>query len=108
MSFVKITTSVPIENADIIREVLGKAGAGKQGEYSFCSFSYRGQGRFLPSKNAKPAFGKPEELTIVEEERIEVICDRDLAHGVIEKLRAAHPYEEPMIDICQLISEEEL
>ena len=36
---VKLVVFVPEENADQIRESLGKAGAGKIGEYSHCSFS---------------------------------------------------------------------
>lgn len=39
---------------------------------------------------------------------IEVICDRATAKQVITTLRAAHPYEEPMVDIVPLLSEEDL
>jgi hypothetical protein len=35
---VKITVFVPDENADEIRQVLGSAGAGELGEYSYRSF----------------------------------------------------------------------
>jgi hypothetical protein len=108
MSLVKIVVTVPPQNADEIRRVLGEAGAGVQGEYSFGSFSVRGQGWFLPSANARPHIGQPEKLETVEEERLEVICDRGIAREVVAKLRAAHPYEEPAIDIYPLISEEEL
>jgi hypothetical protein len=108
VSQVKIAVTAPLENADEIRRVLGEAGAGVQGEYSFASFSTRGQGRFLPSGNAKPHIGQSGKLETVEEERIEVICDRAIARSVIAELRAAHPYEEPAIDIYPLIDEEEL
>lgn len=105
---VRITTTVPFENADDLREALGKAGAGAVGEYSFCSFSIRGKGRFKPSVNANPHIGKPNKLETVEEEQIEVICDRTNAKQVIEALRKAHPYEEPVVDIVPLLSEDEL
>jgi hypothetical protein len=108
MSQLKIVVTVPLENADEIRRVLGETGAGVQGEYSFCSFSVRGQGRFLPSGNAKPHIGQSGKLETVEEERIEVICDRAIARDVIAKLRAVHPYEEPVIDIFSLVDEGEL
>ncbi len=107
-SRVKIITTVPPADADALREVLGKAGAGNIGEYSFCSFSCQGQGRFIPSENANPHIGKANKLEIVEEERIEVICDGANARQVIAALRQAHPYEEPAIDIVPLLSEEDL
>jgi hypothetical protein len=59
---VKITTRIPIENADAIREALGKAGAGQLGDYSFCSFSITGKGRFKPPENANPHIGEANKL----------------------------------------------
>jgi hypothetical protein len=57
---VKITTTIPPKDADTLRETLGKAGAGLLGEYSFCSFSVLGKGRFKASENADPHIGKPD------------------------------------------------
>ncbi|HEU5187176.1 MAG TPA: hypothetical protein VFT87_01590, partial [Candidatus Saccharimonadales bacterium] len=67
---VKITTTIPPKNADTLREALGRAGAGVIGEYSFCSFSVLGKGRFKASENADPHIGKPGEFEVVEEEQI--------------------------------------
>jgi len=103
---VKISTTVPAENADQLRQALGKAGAGKIGEYSFCSFTVTGKGRFMPSENANPYIGEANKLEAVEEEQIEVVCDRAIAKQVIAALKAAHPYEEVIIDITPLIDEE--
>ncbi len=47
---VKIVIFVPESHADIVREAMGKAGAGKIGNYSFCSFSSKGVGRFRPER----------------------------------------------------------
>jgi hypothetical protein len=105
---VKITTTVPSENADDLREALGKAGAGVLGDYSFCSFSIRGKGRFKPSENADPHIGEPNKLEVVDEEEISVNCDRTQAKQIIAALRAAHPYEEPLINIVPLIDEVDL
>lgn len=93
MSRVKIVTFVPTESADDIRKVLGEAGAGQLGEYSFCSYSVTGIGRFLPSEDADPHIGEPGKLETVQEERIEVICNREHAKEVIKALKKAHPYE---------------
>ncbi len=105
---VKIVTFVPVADADKIREALGSAGAGQIGEYSFCSYSVVGKGRFMPSGKANPHIGTADQLEVVEEERVEVVCERAKARAVIEALREAHPYEEVAFDIYPLIDEEEL
>ena len=105
---VKITTTIPPKDADTLREALGKAGAGVVGEYSFCSFSVLGKGRFKASENADPHIGSPGEFEVVEEEQVEVTCGRDKAKQVIAALKQAHPYEEPIIEIAPLLTEENL
>lgn len=101
--YVKIKVTVPKENADEIRQVLGEAGAGKVGNYEFCSYSYPVTGRFRPLSGANPTIGKVGELETVEEECIECICDMDILDSVIIKLKEAHPYEEPVIDVIELL-----
>ncbi len=105
---VKISTTVPSENADQLRQALGEAGAGQVGEYSFCSFTVTGKGRFKPNENANPHIGEANKLEAVEEEQIEVVCDRAIAKQVIAALKSAHPYEEVIIEITPLIDEETL
>ena len=105
---VKITTTAPPEHADAIREALGNAGAGKIGVYHFCSFSVLGKGRSLPTKDADPFIGELGKLEVIEEEQIEVVCQREEASVVIAALRAAHPYEEPIIEISPLLDETDL
>lgn len=105
---VKIITTVPTENAVAIRQALGEAGAGVLGEYSYCSFSIDGKGRFMPTEQANPHIGEANKLETVEEERIEVTCERSKSKQVIAALRQAHPYEEPMITIVPLLNEEDL
>ncbi len=108
MGRVKIVTFVPNENADDVREALGRAGAGILGEYTFCSFSAAGIGRFKPSNKANPHVGEKEELNAVMEHRIEVTCNRQDAKEIASVLKAAHPYEEVALDIYSLIEEDEL
>lgn len=98
----KIVVTVPVESADKVRQAIGETGGGKVGNYSFCSFSVRGVGRFLPGEGAHPAIGAVGKLKEVEEERIEVNCADELVADVVTAIRAAHPYEEPVIDIYPL------
>lgn len=99
MSHLKIVTYVPLTHADKVREAIGKAGGGKLGNYTFCSFSTKGVGRFFPGVDAKPAIGEVGKLEAVEEERIEFVCESSARANVVEAIRRAHPYEEPAIDI---------
>lgn len=102
---VKIVTFVPIADADKIRQALGKAGAGQIGEYSYCSYSVIGKGRFTPSGNANPHIGELNQPEIVDEERIEVVCERSVAKSVIAAMKESHPYEEVAFDIYPLLDE---
>lgn len=99
----KIVVTVPVADADKVRQAIGKTGGGKVGNYSFCSFSIHGIGRFLPGSGARPAIGKVGKLEKVEEERIEITCADELVTDVFAAIRAAHPYEEPAIDIYPLV-----
>lgn len=98
----KVIVYAPIADAEKIRQVLGNAGAGRIGNYDFCSFSVRGIGRFRPLKGANPAIGQLDNLTEVEEERIEVVVEKQYLEDAIFAIREAHPYEEQAIDVIEL------
>lgn len=102
MSLKKLVVYVPTSHAAAVREAIGKAGGGQLGNYTFCSFSTRGVGRFVPGPGAHPtvgAVGKPEE---VDEERIEVTCQAAVIPAVVEAIKKVHPYEEIAMDIWGL------
>ena len=101
-SNVKLVVFVPLSHADIVRNALGEAGAGKIGNYDFCSFSARGIGRFRGNKNSNPAIGKSGEYESVEEERIEVVIPRTILKEIIEKMKSVHPYKEVAFDVYPL------
>lgn len=98
----KIVVTVPVAYADKVRQAIGEAGGGKMGNYTFCSFSVRGVGRFVPGVDAHPSVGEIGKPEVVEEDRIEMNCADDLVTDVVAAIRAVHPYEEPFIDICPL------
>jgi hypothetical protein len=96
---VKLVVFVPMSHADVVRKALGESGAGKIGNYDFCSFSGRGTGRYKGNEKSNPTIGKADELTSVEEERIEVTVPRTILDTVISAMKAVHPYEEVAYDI---------
>jgi hypothetical protein len=99
---VKLVVHVPLSHADIVRRALGGAGAGRIGNYDFCSFSTRGTGRYRGNEKSNPAIGKAGNYELAEEERIEVTVPREILADVIAKMKAVHPYEEPTFDIYPL------
>ncbi len=99
---VKFVIFVPLSHADIVRKALGEAGAGKIGNYNFCSFSTRGMGRFRGNEKSNPTVGEANKYEAVEEEKIEAVVPREILKEVIEKVKAVHPYEEVAFDIYPL------
>lgn len=99
---VKVVVFVPESHADVVREAIGRAGAGKIRNYTHCSFSSKGIGRFKPGEGAHPTIGEVGELGSVQEERIEVVCNRNLLKNVIAAIKKVHPYEEVALDIYPL------
>ena len=95
--FVMLETFVPETHAEKVRRAMGEAGAGKVGNYSHCSFSVKGIGRYKPEKGATPAIGKVGKLEEVTEERITMQCERRLLKKVISAIKEVHPYEEAPI-----------
>lgn len=105
---VKIIVTAPSEHVDNLRNTICEAGAGKIGNYTHCSILTKCIGTFKPLERANPYIGEKNKLEVVNEERLEVICDIKKAKKVISKIREVHPYEEPGIDIIPLIDEETL
>ncbi len=99
----KIVVYTPTTHANQIREALSIAGACHIGNYSHCSFSTKGIGRFQPLDNSQPYIGTHNQVQEVEEERIETICPAPLLQKVLDSIRTAHPYEEPAIDVYPLM-----
>lgn len=96
---VKIIVFVPETHTDVVREAMGKAGAGKIGNYSFCSFSSKGIGRFKPEDGANDHVGEIGKFEEVSEERIEVVCPREKLQNVINAIKQVHPYDEVALDV---------
>ena len=102
--FVKIAVYVDSDHADDVRKALSGSGAGRFNKYDNCSFSVKGTGRFRPLEGSNPAIGEVGKVEEVEEERIETICLSERLGEVLAAVRAAHPYEEPAIDVYPLLN----
>lgn len=99
----KIVVFVPLKNADELAFSMASSGAGNIGKYSHCSFRVTGIGTFLGSKSSKPAAGKKGRFEMVEEVRLEMICEQSDLDSVINTVYKTHPYEEPACEIYPVI-----
>jgi hypothetical protein len=103
-----IITTVPASHLDALLDALARAGAGIVGHYTHCSFSSAGTGRFKPSAAANPHIGEKSEINTVDEIRVETFCNRAQGRAVLEAIRAAHPYETPVVYVLPLLDEASL
>lgn len=103
---VKMQVFVPKEAVDNVRLAIGKAGGGRIGNYTHCTFVTSGHGYFLPMEGANPTVGSMGKIERVEEVKIEFMCEQDKIKDVILAIKEAHPYEEAPVDIFPLLDAE--
>jgi dinuclear metal center YbgI/SA1388 family protein len=98
----KLTTYIPLKDAEKLRLALFDAGAGNIGNYDQCSFNIDGFGTYRANKNANPTIGEKEILHQENETCITVIFEKHLEHKVLNALFNNHPYEEVAYEIITL------
>ncbi|MFN0132836.1 MAG: Nif3-like dinuclear metal center hexameric protein [Phycisphaerales bacterium] len=104
---VKIVTFVPESAADELRSALATAGAGIIGGYQVCSFATPGTGTFFGSDGTTPTVGQAGRLERTPELRLEMVCSKAALPLALETLRRFHPYEEPAVDVYELLGRPE-
>lgn len=105
---VKLIIYVPISHTEIVRQKLGELGAGQIGNYTFCSFTTHGTGRFKGNDSSNPTIGQKNNYESVDEEKIEVTVPVSAIKNIITEIKSVHPYEEMAYDVYPLISIDEL
>jgi hypothetical protein len=93
---------VPEEALDATRDAVFAAGAGRIGAYERCSWYAAGTGTFLGGPGTSPALGEAGREERVPELRVETVVPNTALDDVVAALRAAHPYEEPAVDVYRL------
>jgi dinuclear metal center YbgI/SA1388 family protein len=95
----KIVTFVPEADVDRVADAMVRAGAGRIGNYSHCSFRSTGTGTFFAGSFASPAVGSIERMNRETEVRLEMVVPEGRVAAVTAALLDLHPYEEPAYDI---------
>lgn len=98
----KLTTYVPMSDAERLRSALFEAGGGQIGNYSSCSFSIDGTGSFKPEDKAKPVKGQIGAMHYENETQIHIIFSKINEARILKALFKNHPYEEVAYEIQTL------
>jgi dinuclear metal center YbgI/SA1388 family protein len=95
----KLTTYVPIKNADALRNSLFLANAGSIGNYDNCSFNIEGQGTFKGNENSNPVLGEKGKQHTEKEIKISIVFESKNEASILNALKEHHPYEEVAYEI---------
>ena len=104
VSTYKIVTFVATNHLDELVDALREEYVNRIGEYANCMSWAPVSSTWTPLEGAKPFIGKPGEVVVEDEYRLEMLCAQKDLRRVVEAIRRAHPYEEPEIDIYPLIA----
>ncbi len=99
----KIAVFVPLKNADELTFRMAGKGAGIIGNYTVCSFRVRGHGTFLGGSGSRPTAGRKGKFEIIEEVRLEMICEKENLNSVLDEVYRIHPYEEPACEVYEVM-----
>lgn len=98
----KIGFFVPESHLEQVKQAMFAEGAGQIGDYEQCSWQVKGLGQYRPMPGSHAFIGEVGQLEIVEEYRVEMVCEASFIQEVVDALKNAHPYEEPAYDVVKL------
>ena len=87
---------------------MSKAGAGDIGNYSHCCFYTLGTGNWKSLEGSNPTIGSVGHFSHEPEYKLEMICPKIHLKSVVEAIKKTHSYEEPEIDIIELVNTDEI
>lgn len=98
----QISFYVPKSDAEPVKSSMFMAGAGNINNYSHCAWQTDGIGQFMPTQGAEPAIGALDQLEVLPEFKIEMVCNDNCIDQVVEAMKAFHPYEEVAYTVIKL------
>ena len=100
--YCKLEVFVPEEFLPQIQEALWAVDAGHIGAYDRCLSVSHVESMLRPLAGSEPFLGAQGELCRAEEMKVEVTCLAEKAAETVAAVKAAHPYEEPVINVIPL------
>ena len=101
-SVYKLEIFLPEESFDPVCRALWSADAGHIGRYDRCLSWSRVNSCWRPLEGTDPYLGRTGQLCRAEEIKIEVCCPAARLDETLAAVKAAHPYEEPVINVLPL------
>lgn len=98
----KLTTYIPTDYLEPVKQALFEAGAGQIGNYQYCCWQVLGTGQFMPLVGNQAFIGTTNQLEILAEWRVEMIVAQDKIEAVVQVLKQSHPYETPAYDVIEV------
>ncbi|MDB5097016.1 MAG: hyporthetical protein [Cyanobacteria bacterium RYN_339] len=98
----KVAVYVPVAELERVRLAAWEAGAGRSAGYDRGAYALAATGTFRPRPGANPAEGHVGEQVVTSEARLEFVCGQLQLKTVRAAIVAAHPYEEPAIEVFPL------
>ena len=86
---------VPEEHCESVKAAVFAAGAGRIGNYDSCAWQVLGSGQFRPLKGSKPFIGHENQIEMVGEFKVEMLCSEESLPAALKALKDSHPYETP-------------
>lgn len=100
----KLEIFIPEANFSDLQKALQEVDAGHIGNYDSCLSYSRVTGTWRPLEGTHPYIGAEGEVSEEPELKVEVTIRSGKLDEVVSRIRAAHPYEEPVINIIPMIS----
>jgi hypothetical protein len=101
---IKLCFYVPPSHLDQVKTAVFAAGAGRIGTYDSCCWQVLGQGQFRPLAGSQPFLGQKGTVEVVDEYRVEMVCETQHTGAVVAALLASHPYETPAWDMVTVFA----
>ena len=101
---VKLEIFVPESHLEQVQRALWSVDAGHIGAYDRCLSWSRVHSCWRPLEGTNPFLGEPGELCRAEELKVEVCCLRSRLSETLAAVRAAHPYQEPVVNVLPLLA----
>ena len=103
-AYCKLEIFVPESHLEAVRAALLSVDAGHIGAYDGCLSYAPVTSCWRPLPGTSPYLGRVGELCTSPELKVEVTCRAEQAEAAIAAVKAAHPYEEPVINAIPLLA----
>ncbi len=100
----KLEIFIPESHIEALQEALQSVDAGHIGKYDCCMSYSPVRGRWRPLMGAQPYDGDVGVIQEAEEYKVEVCCQIARLGVTLAAIKAAHPYEEPVINVIPLLA----